>query len=197
MNREKIVRLTEKYGGQWAVQHAQRLIRLVTIIADGVEYNEDAIWIAAHLHDWGAYPRWARGVFNHSQKSRELAEQFLRRENCPAELTTIVLETIEFHHGGAEGRSLEAMLLADADALEGLGLIGLLRECAMLPTEIEGIYSTPRAFGLRDACERVKIRMANNPVVLKFPKSREVAAQRVREMDELFAALQEETFGCL
>ena len=53
----------------------------------------------------------------------------------PAAWTNLVLEAIEFHHGGAEGRSIEAMLLSDADALDSLGVLGILKEFAMIPAE--------------------------------------------------------------
>lgn len=69
INRKRIVALTEEYGGDWAVQHAQRLIRLVEIVGEGLEYNPEVIWIAAHLHDWGTLPRLASGILPHSQRS--------------------------------------------------------------------------------------------------------------------------------
>jgi hypothetical protein len=42
-DRSRIVALTEKYGGEWAVHHAQRLIQLVEIIGEGLSLQRDAI----------------------------------------------------------------------------------------------------------------------------------------------------------
>src|SRR5437763_1019079 len=99
--RQRVAALTARHGGDYAIQHAGRLIRLVEMIADGVDYDADAICLAAHMHDWGTFPGWSRGDVNHTQRSKELAEEHLRKLNCPAALMAVVLEAIEYHHGGA------------------------------------------------------------------------------------------------
>lgn len=106
-----------------------------------------------------------------------------------------VLEAIEYHHGGADERCVEAVLLRDADALDGMGAIGVLRECAMVPTEDSGCYSIPAGWGLRGALERARLRLENNPGVLRLPKSKTMAEERAREMREIFAALERNSFG--
>jgi uncharacterized protein len=194
-DRRRIEALTEQYGGEWAVHHAQRLIRLVEIIGEGVSYNADAIWIAAHLHDWGTLPKWSRSDVTHTRRSRELAEAQLRKMKCPKELMALVLEAIEYHHGGAEERCVEAILLCDADALDGMGAIGVLREFAMVPTETSGCYTTPTGWGMRGAYERARMRLENNPATLRMPKSRQLARRRAREMRAIFKAFEEESFG--
>jgi len=53
INRDEIVRETEEYGKQWGINHTRRLLHIIEIIGEGLEYNQDAVWLAAHLHDWG------------------------------------------------------------------------------------------------------------------------------------------------
>src|SRR5690348_17223820 len=118
--RRKIAALTEEYGGEYAIGHAHRLIRLVELIAGDLDYDHDAIWLAAHMHDWGTFPRWSSEGVNHTVRSRQLAEEHLRKLKCPAAVFNRVLEAIEYHHGGADERCVEALLLRDADALDGL-----------------------------------------------------------------------------
>lgn len=197
INRKRIAALTSEYGGDWAVQHAERLIRLVETIGEGLDYDAEAIWIAAHMHDWGTLPKWARGGVTHSERSRELAEQYLRQCKCPSRLVDKVLETIEYHHGGADERCIEAVLLRDADALDGLGAIGVLREFAMVPAEWNGCYSIPTGWGMRGALERVRLRLENNPKIVRLPKSRQLARRRAREMSRILSAFEEESFGCI
>ncbi len=197
MDRKEVVRLSQEYGGAWIVGHAERLIRLVEIIGEGLTYNRDVIWIAAYLHDWGACPKWTREGVSHSLRSRQLAETYLKRAKCPHEWVGPILEAIEFHHGGAADRCPEAILLADADALDSLGVIGVLKEFAMIPAEVKGDYSLPLAFGMREAREMLEIRRENNLRMLKLEKSRQLAAERVAEMEKLFAILDRETFGQL
>ena len=179
------------------MHHAQRLIHLVEIIGEGLVYNADAIWIAAHMHDWGTLPEWSRSDVPHTRRSCELAEQHLRELRCPKALTAVVLEAIEYHHGGADERCVEALLLRDADALDGLGVIGVVREFAMVPTQVGGCYSTPTGWGMRGAYERARMRLENNPAMLRLPKSRQLARRRVREMRAMFKALAEESFGLI
>ncbi|MFN7995829.1 MAG: HD domain-containing protein [Bryobacteraceae bacterium] len=195
MDRTEIVRLTEEYGGDWEVQHARRLLKLISIIGEGLEYNADVMWVAAHLHDWGACPKWVRAGITHSERSVQLARQYLKKAKCPPELLPKIIEAIRFHHGGSDKSSVEAVLLCDADALDGLGVIGILREFAMIPAELEGEYCTPASMGFRTAYERVRIRMENNPALLQLEKSRELARIRVAQMKALLTTLEEETFG--
>jgi uncharacterized protein len=194
--RKRVGALTLESGGEYAVQHAARLVRIVEMIADG-PYDADAIWLAAHMHDWGTFPQWSREDVNHSVRSRELAEAELRKLKCPAELMERVLEAIAYHHGGADERCIEAILLRDADALDGLGAMGVLREFASIPTETAGCYTVPSGWGLRGAYDRAAMRLENNPRMLRLPKSRELAREKTREMQSILAAFERESFGTL
>jgi HD superfamily phosphodiesterase len=195
--RKKVLALTEEYGGEYALQHAQRLIRLVETIADGADYDQDAIWLAAHMHDWGTLPRWSRADISHSRRSRDLAADTLRKFKCPAPTAERVLEAIEFHHGGADDRCIEAILLRDADALDGMGAMGVLREFASIPTEIAGCYTLPTGWGMRGAYDRSVIRLENNPGMLRLPKSKQLARAKAKRMKAVLDALDAESFGCL
>jgi HD superfamily phosphodiesterase len=194
--RKRVGALTLEFGGEYAVAHAVRLVRLVELIADG-PYDAEAIWLAAHLHDWGTFPRWSREGVNHSVRSRDLAETEFRKAKCSGELRERVLEAIAYHHGGADERCVEAILLRDADALDGLGAMGLLREFASIPTETAGGYTTPGGWGLRGAYERASMRLENNPGLLRLPKSRALAREKTREMRRILAAFERESYGTL
>src|SRR3954453_23172506 len=108
-----------------------------------------------------------------------------------------VLEAIAYHHGGADERCIEAVLLLDADALEGIGAMGVLREFASIPTETAGCYTLPAGWGLRGAYERSFMRMENNPRMLRLPKSKELAREKAREMQSILNSLERESFGYL
>lgn len=195
IHRRRVQALTAEYGGDWAVQHAQRLIRLIEIVGEGLDYNPDVIWLAAHMHDWGTLPRLARENCGHTQRSCELAAEFLNRTRIAKPIREAVLEAIAYHHGGAGERCIEAVLMCDADALDGLGVIGVVREFASIPTEETGCYSIPTGYGMRGAFEKAKMRLENNPGTLRLPKSRALARQRVRHMRELLDSLDRDSFG--
>ncbi len=195
--RKRVADLTAEYGGEYAMQHAGRLIRLAETIADGARYDQETMWLAAHMHDWGTFPRWSRGDINHTQRSKQLAAEHLHKLNCPTATMERVLEAIEYHHGGADERCIEAILLRDADALDGIGAMGVLREFASIPTESAGCYTLPVGWGMQGAFERCRMRLENNPRMLRMPKSKELAREKAREMESILKSLERESFGCL
>jgi uncharacterized protein len=183
IDKNDITRLTEQYGGQWGLNHTRRLLHLISIISEGQTYDPDVVWLAAYLHDWGAYVPWARDGVDHAARSKQVAETFLAEREYPAEFNARVLECIEFHHNGNPKRSIESILLSDADALDFLGVVGVLRDFAKNPKD------------MKRALEASKKRRKAIPGMLLLQKSREIAAKRVEEMDTLFAAFEEETQG--
>jgi uncharacterized protein len=179
----EITRLTEEYGGQWGINHTRRLLELVSLIGEGLSYDGEALWIAAHLHDWGAYSPWAEEGVDHALRSRQVAEDFLARRACPEQLEALVLECIEFHHTGGEQRSLEAILLREADILDFLGVVGVLRDFSK------------NARDLRKACTISRGRRDSLPGLLSLEKAKAIAVQRLQLMDEMLARFEVDSFG--
>jgi uncharacterized protein len=184
IDKDEIARLTEQYGGEWGINHTRRLLHLVSVIGEGLEYNEEAVWLAAHLHDWGAYAPWAQKDVDHVLRSRQVAESFLSERDCPEPLKSLILECIELHHTSGSERSLESILLRDADVLDFLGIVGMLRDFSKNPRN------------LRKAYQEVQRRRDKLPTSLCLEKARKIAAERVKEMDMLLIQFEAETFGC-
>jgi uncharacterized protein len=183
INRDEIVHLTEEYGGQWGINHTRRLLHLISIIGEGQQYNRDAVWLAAHLHDWGAYSKWAQEGVDHALRSRQVAETFLTEREYPGDLTELVLECIELHHSGDPNRSIESILLSDADALDFLGVVGVLRDFSKNPRDMRKAYKTTRQ-------RREKV-----PGLIILDKSKEMAAERIEQMEALYSMFEENTSG--
>jgi uncharacterized protein len=184
IDKDEIVRLTEQYGGEWGINHTRRLLHLVSEIGEGLEYETEAVWLAAHLHDWGAYAPWAQKDVDHVLRSRQVAETFLSERDCPQELKSLILECIELHHTGGSERSLESILLRDADVLDFLGVMGILRDFSKNPRN------------LRKARQEVQRRRDKLPAMLYLEKAQSIAAKRIEEMDELLMQFEAESFGC-
>jgi uncharacterized protein len=183
IDREEIVRLTEEYGGQWGINHTRRLLHLISIIGKGQQYNEDVVWVAAHLHDWGGYSKWMAAGVDHALRSRQVAETFLTERSYPDELLIPTLECIEYHHGADPKRRIEAILLSDADALDFLGAVGVLRDFSKKPND------------LRKAYEVVQNRKEKLRQSICLEKSKSIARQRLERMESLLTIFEEETFG--
>jgi uncharacterized protein len=184
IDRDEIVRLTEEYGGQWGINHTRRLLHLIAIISEGRAFDADAVWLAAHLHDWGGYSAWKQEGVDHAARSRQVAEVFLNERGYPEALTALVLECIEFHHSASPDRSIEAVLLCDADALDFLGVVGVLRDFSKSPNDLRKAYETTRR------------RQLTLPDKLVLDTSKAIAAKRIEQMDDLLAAFEADSFGC-
>lgn len=184
IDRNEIARLTEQYGGEWGINHTRRLLHLVALIGGGLTYDDDAVWLAAHLHDWGAYAPWAQKDVDHVLRSVQVAEDFLRERNCPEDFKSLILECIELHHVSGSDRSLEAILLRDADILDFLGVVGIMRD----------VSKNPR--NLRKAYQDVQRRRDKLPALLYLEKAQIIAADRIKQMNVILSAFDEESFGC-
>jgi uncharacterized protein len=182
-DKEEIVHLTEEYGGQWGLNHTRRLLHLISIIGEGREYNADVVWIAAHLHDWGGYPKWAQAGVDHALRSRQVAEEFLVGKGLVLDFLTPILECIEFHHGSDPHRRIEALLLSDADALDFLGVVGVLRDFAKKPGDLRKAYEVVQS-------RKEKLRQS-----ICLDSSKAIAARRLETMERVLVTFEEETFG--
>ncbi len=184
VDRDELARLTEQYGGAWGINHTRRLLHLVERIAAGRGYDAGVVWTAAHLHDWGAYVPWAQEGVDHALRSVQVAATFLSERGCPAAWSEQVLACIRSHHACDAQHSLEAILLYDADALDFLGVVGVLRDFSKNSRNLRKGYEVSRG-------RREKL-----PGTLILDSSRRLAEKRVADMDTLFLALAEDSFGC-
>lgn len=71
----------------------------------------------------------------------------------------------------------------NANGLDFLGVVGVLRDVSKNPRE------------LRRGYEAAKVRREKVPAQLCLEKSKELAAERVKQMDELLAHFEEGSFG--
>jgi uncharacterized protein len=184
IDRKELEHLTEEYGGPWGINHTRRLLRLIDIIGQGQTYDADVLWVAAHLHDWGAYGQWAQPDVDHALRSRQVAEPFLLERRFPVVAVNLILECIEFHHADNAARCIEVQLLSDADALDFLGVVGALRDFSK------------NAKALRQAYDISRKRRHKLPGMLCLPRSKDIAVRRLADMDDLFAKLETDSFGC-
>jgi uncharacterized protein len=182
---QDVARLTQERGGSWGIDHTRRLLELVSLLGAGESYDSEVVWLSAHMHDWGAYQPWAEGVVDHVQRSVEVAGRFLDEEGCPNDVRDRVLDCIAAHHSSNPGSalSIEAALLHDADALDFLGTVGIMRDASRNTRD------------LRKAYEAARRRRETLPPTLILEKSRKLAEQRLSDMDQFLAAFEADSFG--
>ena len=185
---DDIIRMTHEVGEDWAVAHARRLVELINRIAENTSYDCHVLELAAYLHDWGAFPKYIQKDVEHAVRSRQVVErEILPYLDLTAEQKLILLEAVELHdyRDSRPTRSKEALLLREADMLEFLGMIGMAREFARGPKNVETCYKRilSRRYGIEGR--------------FTLPCARQIAQVRLERMEQSLGWLLEESFGTL
>jgi HD superfamily phosphodiesterase len=185
---DDIIQMTMQVGEDWAVAHAKRLLVLVKQISDDLPFNEHVMELATYMHDWGAFPKYLQKDVEHAVRSRLVVESdILPYLDLTADQKEILLETIELHdyRDMRPTRSNEALLLREADMLEFLGMMGMAREFARGPKNVETCYKRilSRRYGIQGR--------------FTLPRAQEIAKVRLERMELSLGWLVEESFGVL
>src|SRR5271154_3144773 len=127
---EREARPVDKYG------HQPRLYALTQLIGQGLTYDDDVVYAAAWLHDLGVFAghrpedpvelsRWDNVTYAMKQ-----APAALLQSGFPTTKVAQVVEAIRTHQPHLSPSAIEGTILRDADILEQLGAIGILRVVA-------------------------------------------------------------------
>jgi uncharacterized protein len=184
----QVATLTLEYGDNWAVAHVQRLLKLIDQIGGGLEYNPQVVLWSVYLHDWGAFPRFSQPNCEHALRSKQVAEtEILPQCDLPTDVRAKIIEAIELHdyRDKRPVQSTEALLLREADFLDFLGVIGIAREFAKGPKDIQKSY------------QQILKRRDEIQDRFTIPQAKAIAKVRLARMDEFFNSLLEESFGYL
>lgn len=180
--------LTIEHGEGWGYPHVCRVLRLIDEIGTGLVYDKDVTLYATYLHDWGAFPRYRQPEVAHALRSMQVAElEILPFTNLSAEARQGVLDAISLHdyRDPRPAQAIESLLLREADMLEMLGVVGILREYACGPNDLRICY------------ERVVARRVGIARRLSLPRAKVIAEARLASMDQMLALFEEESFGHL
>lgn len=185
---DDILQMTLDVGEDWAVAHAKRLIELVKQIGVDMPYDAHVMELATYMHDWGAFPKYIQKDVEHAVRSRQVVESdILPHLPLTADQKDVLLETIELHdyRDLRPTKSNEALLLREADMLEFLGMIGMAREFARGPKNVETCYK--------------RILSRRNGIQNRFtlPRAQEIARVRLERMEICLGWLVEESFGAM
>ena len=113
--------------------HQPRLYALATALAEGRPFDDGVLYAAAWLHDLGVFighrpeePQ-ALAAWDSLAHALNQAPSVLQRLEFPAEKIPAVVEAIRTHQPSGRPTTFEGQLLRDADILEQLGAIAILR----------------------------------------------------------------------
>ncbi len=108
-------------------EHVQRVYNLALFIAEREGAHRFITGMAALLHDLGRLSH-EQGQ-HHADLSVSQARELCQRRQITPEIQEAILHTIIAHSfsRGVQPRTLEACIVRDADRLDGLGAIGIMR----------------------------------------------------------------------
>lgn len=107
-------------------EHVSRVYQLALHLAEHEGADPFIVGMAALLHDLG---RTSTDVSHHADSSVTMAREILRHHKVPAEHQQAITHAILAHSfsRGIEPLTLEARVVRDADRLDALGAIGIMR----------------------------------------------------------------------
>ncbi|HEY0758015.1 MAG TPA: HD domain-containing protein [Acidisarcina sp.] len=178
-------RPAEKFG------HQPRLYALTRTIGHELEYDDDVVYAAAWLHDLGVFighrpedPK-LLGHWDHVQYAVEKLPGVLSEAGFPTAKVPAVLDAIRTHQPKDEPTTIEATILRDADILEQLGAVGVLRAVSKVGKDTRFTTYTQAIGALR----RVLYEL---PAMLRLEVSRALARPRIAALDSFLRAVENE-----
>lgn len=109
-------------------KHCQRVYHLAKELSQHLTIDDEIIYLAAMLHDTGKYPLYALPNVDHSLRSKGIALNFLKKNGIEKTKHNKILEAVELHMYYSEpGNSDEAVYLRDANILDNLGNVGIMK----------------------------------------------------------------------
>lgn len=176
--------------------HQPRLYELATRLGYNQSYDDEVLFAAVWLHDLGVF------IGHRPADPAELASwdnvayacasvpPLLERFGFPSVKIPAVVEAIEDHLPTRQPRSLEAALLRDADILEQLGAVGILRMVSKVGRDTR--YPT-----FASVVAVLQQNLASLPAQLRLPAAQHLASARVQHLQSFLDALAAEAPGSM
>jgi uncharacterized protein len=176
--------------------HQPRLYRLARQLGEeeGTPFDDDVLFAAAWMHDLGVFvghrpedPE-ALAAWDHLAYALKETPALLERFGFPVEKIPAVLEAIRTHMPAGEPATYEGILLRDADILEQLGAVGILRMVSKVGRDTRYVTHGAAVTVLRRSAETL-------PRRLRLDAARRRAASRLQLLQAFLDAADAETNG--
>lgn len=182
--------LREKFG------HQPRLYALTQRIGATETYDDDIVFAAAYLHDLGVFtghrPEEPELLAKWDNTAYAVARtpEILRGFGFPEAKIPAVQAAIATHHPQHTPQSIEATILRDADILEQLGGVAVLRTTCKVGRDTRFHTFTDAVGSLRKAVESL-------PPLIALPQTRALAEPRVALLRAFLAGVEAEAGALL
>jgi uncharacterized protein len=164
-------------------EHSYRIYQLARKIAEGMEYDDEVLHAACFLHD-------IEMSSGHPASSAEKARAILGETGFSPGKIDAVYQAILYHMPGEEGgvsgeeAATEGKLLHDANLLETLGAIGLIRLSI-------GSFFWHHLKTLEEVVQLLK-RWRGYAGTFYFPVAKRLARKRIEFLDQAISSFEQE-----
>jgi len=174
--------------------HQPRLYQLATQLAENQPFDDDVLHAAAWMHDIGVFighrpeDDAALAAWDHIAYAVKEVPKLLQQFGFPTEKIPAVIEVIRTHLPSTKPTSFEGTLLRDADILEQLGAVGILRT-------VSKVGRDTRFARFSDALRILRRNAEQWPAQLQLASARRLAKPRVKILKSFLEAAEAEAEG--
>jgi HD superfamily phosphodiesterase len=111
-------------GNSKGNMHLFRVVKTAKLLSQSLDVDASLVEAGAWLHDTGL----AKGVATSPLSYKEEVTTFLKNIDITEKEINVILHCIEAHDGRFKAESFEAKLVHDADTLDKMGAMGVIRE---------------------------------------------------------------------
>jgi uncharacterized protein len=171
--------------------HQSRLYLLASRLAAGQRHDDDVLYAAAWMHDLGVFighrseDPGALAVWDCVAYAMAKAPSLLEGFGFPRAKIPAVVEAIRTHQPYANPNTFEAIVLRDADILEQLGAVGVLRT-------VSKVGRDTRFVRFSDALRVLSRNAEELPPKLNLEAARRFAEPRIQALKAFLAAAESE-----
>ena len=173
--------------------HQERLYALAKLVGIGQVYDDDVVFAAAWLHDLGVFighrPEDLAALANWDMigYAVKTVPPLLKQFGFPDEKTSLVIDIIREHQPSGNPGQIEGVIIRDADILEQLGAVGILRT-------VSKIGRDTRFQTFPDALRMLQMNADTLINQLRLPASRQLAEPRLQLLNAFLQAAKAD--GC-
>ena len=187
---EREAKPREKFG------HQPRLYALAKEIGGGHSYDDDIVFAAVWLHDLGVFTGHrpedpaVLAQWNHLPYTMERAQEILRAHGFPEAKIPAVVEAIRTHQPAFEPETIEGTIVRDADILEQIGAIAVLRTVCKVGRDTRFILFTDAVNSLRQSLETL-------PDQIRLESAKKLAKPKIDALCAFLEAVDAESYDAL
>lgn len=173
----------------WGMPHFARDLETAQQLAraEGEVVDDDVLLAAAYLHDIGVFEPYRQPGVDHADRSADVCGEILQTMEFPAEKIQLVQDAIRGHMFSTRPTDqVEAIVLHDADTLDFMGTVGIVRLIAIVGRE----DWTP---DLPSAVRLIRRFAEELPGALHTNAARIMGIERTAQMESFLQSLAEET----